>query len=361
MSINVLITTTELLKKFCSQIKQEKMIAIDTEFSRDSTYYPKLCLIQVASAQHTAAIDVISSDIDLSPLISILKDDNIIKIFHSAKQDLESLLVFFNFLPNNIFDSQIAASFCGYGTSIRYEFLVNELFSYKVDKSLRVSDWTHRPLSFEQINYALTDVTFILKIYDHLYQKLIDNNRLSWAIEDMRNLNRIENFDKDNDKAWQKIKYNHDLKIDLVIKRLASWRELKAQEHNLPRNHFLSEKNLVKLAKIKPINLEELNSIEVFRNFNSQEAEEIIEVILKALEEQLINDTQNHKEKSHNNSHDYQKLKHLLLICAKNHDIPAEMIASKQELKDFISDGKAKFLKGWRNEIFGKQIKKFLD
>lgn len=356
----MLITNTKLLEEFCSQITQEKMIAIDTEFSRDATYYPKLCLIQIATINKAAAIDILSNEIDFSALISILKDQKITKIFHSARQDLESLLVFFKFLPNNIFDTQIAASFCGYGTSISYELLVNEIFAYKLDKSLRISDWTHRPLSSEQIDYALSDVNYILKIYDYLHKKLVANNRLDWALEDMSNLNQLKNFDKNIDQAWHKIKYVHNLKIDLVLKKLASWREIKAQEYNLPRNHFLNEKNLIKLAKVKPITLEEIKSIEAFKNFNPVYCDEIINIILNALEEQISLDIKNNQDKIPKNDNYYRKLNDLLLFCIKEHNLPNEVIASKQELKEFLKSGKARFLEGWRYEIFGKYIKEIL-
>lgn len=357
----MLITTTKLLEEFCSQIKQEKMVAIDTEFSRDTTYYPKLCLIQVASINRAAAIDVLCEEIDLSALISILKDPKIIKIFHSARQDLESLLVFFKFLPNNIFDTQIAASFCGYGASVSYEFLVNEFFSYKLDKSLRISDWTHRPLSSEQIDYALADVNFILKIYDQLYKKLIANNLYDWALEDMRELNQLEKFDKNIDQAWQKIKYSHNLKIDLVLKKLSSWRELKAQELNLPRNHFLNEKNLIKLAKVKPITLEEIQAIEGFKNFSLVYCNEITNIILKALEEEIYIDINDNKQKQSENKNYYQELNNSLILCAKKHNIENEIIASKQEIKDFLKNGKARFLRGWRYEVFGKKAQQILN
>ncbi len=351
--MNIILNTAQL-EKFCQTIRATDFITIDTEFSREKTYYPKLCLIQVATDKMAVLIDPLSPDLNLAPLDIILQDTNIVKVFHSAKQDLEILLLYNKRLPKNIFDTQIAASFCGFGESVSYEALVLEMLNIQVDKSSRISDWTMRPLSSKQIDYALGDVTHLREIYLILIKMLNNNQRLPWVTEEIKILNQPHNFNIILNESWKKIKNTQGFKVNLVLKKLATWREIKAQQYNLPRNHFLKEEILLKLAQNMPLTLEELKKIGNFNNFN----EEIITIINDSLSKQLEDDL-DHNLDSYNYKTSSELLSALKLLVKQQADeykLPSSVIATTQDLKNLCStnDTSLRPLTGWRYEVFGE-------
>jgi ribonuclease D len=349
------------LKKFCEEIENQDYICVDTEFSRDKTYYPLVCLIQIATQDKAILIDPLNKNIDLSVLDLVMQNPNIVKVFHSAKQDLEILNLTFGHLPRNIFDTQVAASFIGMGDSISYESMVFEFLGKTIDKTHCLSDWTRRPLSEEQIDYALADVTYLYKIYPLVLAKLKENHRLEWVLEEMDYLLNPEQFLFDVDKAWQKIKNTQGIKMNLVLMRLASWREKKAQENNIPRNHFLHENHLIELVSNMPITDKELRDIDYFEDFSEKLSEEIVEVIRLALNDLVESDLLDSDDEKNNNLAKFKKLKSLLNKQAEKYSIPPRIIATSQELKD-ISRGNLvkshKIFKGWRSDIFGQLISK---
>ena len=357
----VYITNTSDLEKLCKDLNKNSFITIDTEFFRETTYYPKLCLIQIAIKNYSAIIDPLSTNIDLSPLNKILQNENIVKVFHSAKQDLEILYNLYGQLPKNIFDTQIAASFCGFSDYVSYETLVLDIVNKQIDKSHRISDWSLRPLTDEQIEYAHGDVTYLVDIYMHLLSKLKTNNRFSWAMEEMQILNSPNYFQININDAWQKIKNTRDVKINLLLKNLASWREKKAQEYDIPRNHFLNEKHLLKIVHNMPLSLNELKNIPYFCKIEEKLAQEIIEVVKLSLAKQLEEDLSN-KQSNHDNSNlkKLSKLKLLLKLKSDKYQLPPPLIATNLELK-YLSNQthelkSPRFLSGWRYEIFGKLV-----
>ena len=355
------ITNTSDLEKLCKDLNNQDFITIDTEFFRETTYYPKLCLIQIATKDYSAIIDPLSPNIDLDHLNNILQNANIVKVFHSAKQDLEILYNLYGQMPKNSFDTQIAASFCGFGDYVSYETLVLDIVDKQIDKSHRISDWSLRPLTDEQIEYAHGDVTYLVDIYIYLLSKLKTNNRFSWAMEEMQILNNPSYFQINIGDAWQKIKNTRDIKINLLLKNLASWREKKAQEHDIPRNHFLNEKHLLKIMQNMPLTLKELKSIPYFNNIEETLAKEIIEIVqnslIKPLEEDL-NDKQSIYDNS--NSEKLSKLKLLLKFKSNKYQLPPQLIATNLELKSLSNQTQylksPRFLRGWRYEIFGKLV-----
>ncbi len=350
------INTNADLIKFCDSLAKTSFISVDTEFHRTKTYYPKLCLIQIATETQAVIIDALA-DLDLEILRPIFQNPKIIKIFHSAKQDLEILYLLYNELPVNIFDTQIAACFCSIGNSISYEDLVKEVLTIQLDKSHSLSDWTRRPLSDKQKEYAYADVTYLNKLHPKLIDLLHANKRLAWVMEENDALNKIENFITNRDKAWLKLKETQGIKINLVIKRLAAWREEKAQIADLPRNHYLPEICLYELAKYLPITLAELRKINHFKNISDQEGSEIIAVIQDALNDQLTQDLSaalNMPNKI--NLELLSQLKSLLKTQANIYKLPTNVIATSQELKDLCSGNyvESKMLKGWRYQVFGE-------
>ncbi len=340
------ITTNGELKKFCCSIESCEYIAIDTEFSREKTYYPEAYLVQISGGDENAIIDLMSTElISFEP---ILQNENIVKIFHAAKQDLEILYRYFGKLPKNIFDTQIAASLCGFGYSVSYEELVYKLLGVQLDKTHQVSDWSIRPLNEQQLTYALADVIYLQKLYPLLIDLLQQSQRLEWAIEDNNLLNQTSNFTVNFEQIWKKIKNVKEANI--VLKDLAIWREKKAQEMNLPRNHFIHENIIIKLAEYIPI---EQN--QVLKIHNKLPAEEIVNVIKTALRKN-VTETILAPEKPTK----LLKIKKLLNHKAKELNIPAPLIATSQELKDFLynPNEQFRFLRGWRYEVFGALVSK---
>ncbi len=357
------ITKTSELENLCKNIVKSSFITIDTEFSREATYSPQLCLIQIATPSITAIIDALSPNIDLSSLDVVLQNKAVVKVFHSAKQDLEILYKIYGHLPVNIFDTQIAASFCGFGDYVSYEALVLQIVDKQIDKSYRLSDWTIRPLTEEQLEYAIGDVTYLREVYLTLLEKLKNTDRLSWAIEEMQMLNSPSNFIVNLEEVWQKIKNTRNLKVTLVLKKLATWREIKAQEYDLPRNHYLNEKHLLKLAEFMPITLKELRNINYFNEINEDLGNELITVIQKALEQQLEEDLKKVKKLSPSISlHIGQlaQLKLLLKFKSDKYQLPPQLLATTFELKSIYNDENIlkhpRFLNGWRYEVFGKMV-----
>jgi len=351
------ITTTQELEKFCDQLSNAEFITIDTEFFRETTYYPKLCIIQVASKDRAVIIDALNKKLDLTVLNSILQNDKIVKVFHSAKQDLEILYHLYRQLPQNIFDTQIAASFCGYGAVASYESLVLEIANQHIDKSYCVSDWAQRPLHDKQIEYALADVTYLRDIYTFLSAKLKENNRYEWAMEDIVNLNAVENFIIDPNQAWRKVKNTRGMKVNGLFKKLAAWREIKAQEYNLPRNHYLHENHLLRLMEIMPMSLAEFRAIPHFRKIDDMIATDLTGIIKDALRCNLEDDLQHYPSPLHPKFNKLiDSLKNLLENTAQQHNIPSRLIATNAELKSICNtDQLVKPLLGWRNEVFGKE------
>lgn len=350
----MLITKTKDLESFCQSLSDD-FISLDTEFFRETTYYPKLCLIQIASKKRAVIIDPLEKDLDLSALNEVLQNDKITKVLHSAKQDLEVLYHLFKQLPKNIFDTQIAASFCGFGDSISYEALVLDIIGTQIDKSYCVSDWQKRPLHQKQIEYALGDVTHLRVLYQALLEKLQKNQRLHWAIEDMQMLNDTRIFIVDLAQAWKKVKNTYGSPINLVFKKLSTWREQKAIEHNLPRAHYLHDKHLHDLVTKMPITYAELKKIKKFSNTDLKTANEIIEVITGALAEQ-INEELDPPINSYKYDEAVRALKNLLLEKTIEHALPAKIVATNHDLRNILTAPiPAKYLSGWRHEIFGKE------
>ncbi|MEK6734479.1 MAG: ribonuclease D [Pseudomonadota bacterium] len=348
-----IITNSLELTNLCSELQGNKYIAIDTEFFRQNTYYPKLCLLQLATESEQFLIDPLINNLDLSPLDEVLQNDLIVKIFHSAKQDLEILYQVFKRLPKNIFDTQIAASFCGFGLSISYDNLVKEFFGIQLDKSLRISDWRKRPLLKSQIDYAIGDVTYLYDIYIKLIKLLEKNNYLDWANEEMLILSDPNTYIVDLDQVWRKIKSNKNLCFTPLLKNLAAWREMKAQEKDLPRNHFLHENDLIKLVETIPLSLLELKKT---ISIKEKYAIEIIEVIKKTLKEDEVKDIKN------NNLELLVELKSLLKNEAEAYRLPPQLIATSSELKSFANGltPNPRFLSGWRYNVIGaKALKSF--
>src|SRR5688500_12498800 len=202
-----LITTTDALAAVCTRLSQHPFVTVDTEFLRETTYYPKLCLIQMAGPDPADAclIDPLAESLSLEPFMALMADRNVVKVFHSARQDLEIVWNLGRLVPEPLFDTQIAAMVCGYGDSVSYEQLVNDLAKARVDQSSRFTDWSRRPLTEAQVTYAMSDVTHLVKVYEALMEQLTKNGRLAWLSEEMAILSSPETYQADPDNAWRRL------------------------------------------------------------------------------------------------------------------------------------------------------------
>ncbi len=258
-----LITTTDHLADFCRSLDGADYVTVDTEFMREKTYWPKLCLAQVAGPGESgpaAAIDTLAPGIDLKPLLDLLADTSVLKVFHAARQDME---IFYHLMghhvPDPIFDTQVAAMVCGFGDSVGYETLASKLANAKVDKSSRFTDWSLRPLSERQVHYALADVTHLRIVYQKLSKTLDANGRVGWLNEEMATLTAPETYQLDPDRAFKRIKVRSAKpRMLAVLRELAAWRERMAQTRDLPRNRVLRDEALVEIAHHTPKTVEQL-------------------------------------------------------------------------------------------------------
>ncbi len=365
----MLITEQSALKEFCASLKGCEFITVDTEFLREKTYYPKLCLIQIGDPEgRAAAIDPIDTDLDLAPVFDLLFDEGILKIFHAARQDLE---IFFNLtgkVVHPFFDTQIAAMVCGYGDSIGYEALVNNITGGSLDKSVQYTNWAHRPLSKKQIDYALGDVTHLVKIYQHLAAELEKRGRVSWVFEEEAILEDPATYDVDHDAMWTKIKVKSPKPKTLaVLRALAAWREKRAQDKDIPRSWVMRDETLADMAAQMPGDVKGLKKI---RNMSGELAEgHVGKALLKIIGEaqETSSDEWPNKRKrvplSASASARVEMLKLLLKLQSAEHGVASKLIASADDLEALAQDENADVAatKGWRAKVFGDEAKEMIN
>ena len=258
-----LLTTSHEVKNLCNKLQNEAFICIDTEFIREKYYYPKLCLIQIGDSKGNGwAIDPLSKKINLDPLYDLLLNEKILKVLHSPRQDFEIIFNILKKIPKPIFDTQSAAMTCGYGDSASYESLVNKIVNVKIDKSARFTNWENRPLNEKQIEYAISDVTHLSKIYLFLKDYMEKNNRTKWIQEELEKFNNLSLYQTESQNAWKRIKfYSPDIKTMSIFREIASVREEIAKKNNLPRSKIFRDDIIIKLAKNPPNNIKDFENM----------------------------------------------------------------------------------------------------
>ncbi len=359
-----LITTQSALDTFCEAIFLEKpeFITVDTEFMRERTYYPLLCLIQVASPENVAAIDPLAK-LDLSPFFKLLQDPNIMKVFHAAYQDVEIFYYLTNQVPSPLYDTQIAAMACGYGESVSYEALVNSLAKTSIDKGSRFTDWSHRPLSDRQIAYALGDVTHLRTVYLKLKTKLKETGREHWIADEIATLASIKTYDLDPYDSWKKIRYRNMRPKGLAyLREITAFRELEAQRLDIPRPRVLKDETLLEIAASMPKSKEQLQRIRGITE--NQAGGPLGRSILQAVE-RVDNLSESdypepHKGRPSSSKSDtalIDMLKLLQKIICEENQVAAKLIASSKDIEMLASQEQPDLpvLKDWRNEVFGKK------
>ena len=357
------IKETNHLNELCSKLSKSEFLSIDTEFIREKTYWPKLCLIQVFNGEEKIIIDPLAKDIDLKSFFKILNNKEIIKIFHSGRQDIE---IFYNLtkkIPQNIYDTQIAAMVCGFGDSIGYENLVSQLLGKKIDKTSRLTNWSNRPLSKKQINYAISDVTHLFEIYPIIRDKIFSNKRENWLKEEIKILISKKTYELNPNDSWKRLKYRNLSKNSIgVLIELSKWREIKAQEKDVPRGNIIRDDAIYELCSAQPKNIEDLNNLRSFNRkggLRKEFAEEILLAIEKgkSIKKEKLPKIKPPKRLPMGISSKVSILKILLDTISEEYGVAQKLIANKNDLQEIVLNDKAdiKTLKGWRYKIFGKK------
>ncbi|HEY2871480.1 MAG TPA: ribonuclease D [Reyranella sp.] len=355
-----LITTTDELAAFCKSLDGAEFVAVDTEFMRERTYWPKLCLAQVAGPDEAAAIDALAEGIDLSPLDELMGNPNVLKVFHAARQDLEIFYLRMNKVPGPLFDTQVAAMVCGHGEAASYESLATKLAKARIDKSSRFTDWARRPLSERQITYAISDVTHLRVVYEALKRQLEKSGRFSWITEEMAVLNDPAIYRADPEQAWRRLKpRGASPRLLGTLKEVAAWRERTAQRIDIPRQRLLRDEQLLEIASHSPKTVEELALTRgLGRGFaEGWQGREILEAIEKArkLPDSQLPTRDRPPEQLRAPGAVVDMLRTLLRLKADQAGVAARLVASADEI-DRLAAGKrdVHVMHGWRNEIFGK-------
>lgn len=347
------------LETFCARLSGAEFIAVDTEFMRETTYWPKLCLVQVASATDSAVIDPLAEGLDLSPLLALLADERTVKVFHAARQDLE---IFHNLGVNTkpVFDTQVAAMAAGFGEQIAYDALVRQMLRQEIDKSSRFTDWSRRPLSPAQYEYALADVTHLAKLYPKLRERLQRNGRLAWVAEEMAALSDPALFDVDPENAWRRLKpRKFTSKYLAAFRAAAAWRERTAQTRDQPRGRILKDEAIDELATQLPMDAEGLNRLRsVPKGFGgSRFGAELVETIAAAVAnaEDYAPVIPRSAPPPANAGAVVELLKVLLKARAEDAGVASKLIATVSDLEKIAADDRAATpaLTGWRRDVFG--------
>jgi len=356
-----LINTTDELASACSRLAAHPFVTVDTEFLRETTYYPKLCLVQMASPDEAVMVDPLAEGLDLAPLMALMTDQNVVKVFHAARQDLEIVWMLGRVLPTPLFDTQVAAMVCGYGDSVGYEQLVNDLAKARVDKSSRFTDWSRRPLSEAQLVYAESDVTHLRDVYLALQADLAASGRESWVAEEMAVLNSPGTYEVKPENAWQRLKGRLRKPKELaVLMELAAWREREAQHRDVPRQRVLKDDALMDIVQRAPRSTEALAELRSVPNGfeRSRSGGEVLAAVERALALDPHSLPRLERERGRpSNGAVLDLLKVLLKATADTERVAPKIIASSDDLEEIASNDEADVpaLKGWRRELFGEK------
>ncbi len=358
----MVISDTASLARFCAEQRGTSFVAVDTEFMRERTYWPILCLVQVAGPTEAAAIDPLAPGIDLTPLLALMADESILKVFHAARQDVE---IFFNLsgtVPKPLFDTQIAAMVCGFGDAASYETLVGKFAQASLDKSSRFTDWSHRPLTERQIRYALADVVHLRTVYEGLQQRLASNGRAAWFAEDMAELADPATYRSEPSEAWRRFRLRGrvDPRFFGVLREVAAWRETAARQRNLPRGRIMRDEAVLEIASHTPKTIEALGRS---RSLGKGVAEgrlgnEILEAVQRGVanSKALEVPAPSRADTPPGLGPLIELLRVLLKQRCEEHQVAQRLLATAEDLEAIAADDRASVpaLLGWRYDIFGK-------
>jgi ribonuclease D len=363
-----LITTTAALSDAIAELSKSGFVAVDTEFIRETTFWPELCLIQLATPDYEALVDPLAPGMDLKPFFALMADEKITKVFHAARQDVEIVYNLGNLIPSPMFDSQVAAMVCGYGESISYDQLVNKMTGVHLDKTSRFTDWRRRPLSDTQLTYALADVTHLAAIYPKLRDQLVEKGRVDWVKDEMSTLTSVETYDLHPDDAWKRLKMRARRPIELAtLQKIAAWREREARERNVPRSRVMKDDTLFEVAQQQPDSVEALGKLRSVPNGweRSQPANGLIAAVNEALAipKEDLPKLAKHVQGPEGSAAAGELLRVLLKIITEEHGVAPKVVASADDLDKIAAHGDkadVAVLQGWRRELFGEMALKLI-
>ena len=357
----MLIDTTDGLNALCERLKKHSFITVDTEFIREKTYFPQLCLVQIASPEEAVCIDPLAKDLDMSSLYALMTDENVVKVYHAARQDIE---IFYNMtgkIPEPLFDTQVAAMVCGFKESVGYQHLVSKLLKVNLDKTMRFTDWSRRPLTDKQVEYALNDVTYLRDVYLKLKTMLETRGRTDWVAEEMAVLRDPHTYCQDPMEMWKRFKPTGRSPAYLgLLRALAAWREEEARRCNRPRKHILRDEMVLDIAATAPESVEEMEKMRsLSKGFaKGRLGKAVLGIVQKAKKDrvELVVASDERDEIPASAQALIKMLRVLLSVKSAQHGVAEKMIASCEEI-DLLGSRDAPdipALKGWRYDVFGK-------
>jgi ribonuclease D len=363
-----MIETTAELEAACKELAKSEFITIDTEFLRETTFWPVLCLIQMASPTTEVIVDPLAPGIDLAPFFALMADTTVLKVFHASRQDIEIIYNRGNLIPHPVFDTQIAAMVCGFGDSVSYDQLVNRIKNIQIDKTSRFTDWTRRPLTEKQLDYALADVTHLRDVYVFLRDELARENRASWLAEEMAILESRDTYDVHPDDAWQRLKMRLRKPQELaVLKYVAAWREREARSRNVPRSRVLKDDAIYEIAQQQPRDIEAFGRLRTVPKGweRSSSGAAVLEAINAALDMPKADmpHVPRHTQAPEGTAAATELLKVLLKLIAEKNGVAPKVIANSEDIERIAAEGdKADVaaLAGWRRELFGDTALKLI-
>lgn len=359
--MSAFIQTTEELNQLCLRLAKHPFITVDTEFIREKTYWPQLCLIQIASVDEAVCIDPLAENMDMQALFDLMQNDAVVKVFHAARQDIEIFYHLSKKTPVRVFDTQLAAMVCGFGESVSYQNLVQKLLGRELDKSMRFTDWSRRPLTEKQISYALNDVTHLREIYQKLIGILDQTKRTDWVADDTALLMNPQTYENDSSLAWKRLKITTTKPFYLALcQALAAYREDEAKRQNRPRKHIMRDEVLLEIAGSAPENEDEMAKLRGLpQGFQrSKMGKDILKIIatVKAQDPSTYPVIPKPYEIPKSARAVSKMLRLLLMIKAAENDVAEKLIVSQDDLDILAGENNPdlEVLKGWRYQIFGK-------
>jgi ribonuclease D len=362
-----LITTTEKLAELCERLATEPYVTVDTEFMREKTYFPELCVVQLAGSGDVAVVDAQAQGIDLAPLGALMANLDAVKVFHACRQDIEIFLLLFGAVPERIFDTQIAAMVAGFGDQVGYGELVANLTGGHIDKAHRFSDWSARPLTPAQITYAAADVTHLRIVYERLIARLSAEGRLDWVAQEMAGLADPATYRVDPEHAWERLKLRTGNRRQLaLVQHIAAWREREAQRINIPRQRLIKDEQIPEIAALAPDTAEALTRARgISTGFAAgRSGASLLAAIAaaKAIPEENLPRPDRQREQNRASPALVSLLKVLLNARAEQNNVAARLIASTEEIEALALDSPADHpaLRGWRAEMFGTDAQRLI-
>jgi ribonuclease D len=356
-----LITETSALAGFCARQSGADFVTVDTEFLRDKTYWPQLCLVQIAGPAEAVVIDALAPGLDLAPLLAMMADPSLLKVFHAARQDIEIFFHLSGTVPGPVFDTQVAAMVCGFGDAVSYETLATKLANARIDKSSRFTDWAQRPLTARQLEYALADVTYLRIAYTKLRAQLDKSGRASWLDEEMAELTYPGTYRLDPAESWKRLKTRGgNRRFMAILRELAAWREVAAQQRDIPRGRILRDEAVLEIASHAPRTIDDLARI---RGLGRPVAEgklgtEMLEAVTRGLAapESDAPEPTTRTDLPPGLGPLVELLRVLLKLRCEDNDVAQKLVAGSTELEMIAADDNADVpaLTGWRLEVFGR-------